>query len=137
MMTSVSPLARAPATEPTAPRTGVIRGRVTSTDGRAVPRAEVRLASQRDIFQQTVVTAEDDGRFEFQEIVAGSYRVAAGKVGYSAPGEPIAFGPPPPIAGRSLDLAEGQTLERVDITLARWSTLAGRVFDELGDPLRA
>src|SRR4029077_9097814 len=33
-------------------------------------------------------------------------------------------------------LADGQTLERVDITLARWSTLAGHVFDELGDPLQ-
>ena len=123
-----------------------MRGRVVATDGRAVAHAQVRLMLQRapgltsggpvlprDLFQPTVVTADDDGRFEFEELAAGSYRIAAGKAGYSAPGEPVTFGPPPPTAGLPVDLADGQTRERADITLARWATLAGRVFDEFGD----
>jgi hypothetical protein len=136
-MMSFSPVpGRAPAQDPTGRQTSVIRGRVVSTDGRAVPHAQVRLASQREIFEQNVVTADDDGRFEIQDLAAGSYRIAASKVGYSAPGEPVVLGPPPIFGGKPFDLADGQTLERVDITLARWSTLAGAVFDELGDPLQ-
>jgi hypothetical protein len=39
-------------------------------------------------------------------------------------------------SGVVVDLADGQTRERVDITLARWGAMTGHVFDELGDPLQ-
>src|SRR5438034_3518581 len=148
-MTFISPLARPPEQDSAVRSTGIVRGRVVATDGRAVAHAQVRLMLQRapgltsggpvlprDLFQPTVVTADDDGRFEFEELAAGSYRIAAGKAGYSAPGEPVTFGPPPPTAGLAVDLADSQTRERADVTLARWATLAGRVFDEFGDPLQ-
>jgi protocatechuate 3,4-dioxygenase beta subunit len=127
--------------------TGVIRGRVVSTDGRPVPRAQVRLIAMpspnaatiptaaRPLATNTVVTADDDGRFEFQEVAAGSFRLAANKTGYSMPGLST-FGPPSSIAVPPFDLKEGETFERADVTLARWGSIEGHVFDELGEPLQ-
>jgi hypothetical protein len=124
---------------------GIVRGRVVATDGRAIPRAEVRLTPMPSggltpgatrpvmVSQPALVTADDNGRFEFTEVAAGSFRLAAAKMGYSLPGEPVSFASPLMTSGLAIDLAEGQTRERADITLARWGALAGRVVDELGD----
>jgi protocatechuate 3,4-dioxygenase beta subunit len=144
MMTS---LGLTPAPASAARPTGIVRGRVVTTDGRAVPRAQVRLlpmpptrppggaAPPRPV-QPSLATADDDGRFEFRELAAGSLRLAAVKTGYSTPGEAMSFGLPPLMSGLSVDLADGEIRERADLTLARWGTLAGRVFDELGDPVQ-
>ena len=40
------------------------------------------------------------------------------------------------MSGLAVDLADGETRERADMTLARWGTLTGRVLDELGDPVQ-
>ena len=147
-MVMMVPLGFTPAPNPAARPTGVIRGRIVTTDGRAVPRAQVRLmpapaparapgsAAPPRPFQPTVVPADDDGRFEFVELAAGSFRIAAVKAGYSLPGEPMSLGPPPFMSGLAVDLADGETRERADVTLARWGTLTGRVFDELGESLQ-
>jgi hypothetical protein len=70
------------------------------------------------------------------ELPAGSFRIGATKVGYSAADDfrPLAIAGLD--SGVAVDLAEGQTRERVDITLARWGSMTGHVFDELGDPLQ-
>lgn len=111
---------------PPAATSGVVRGRVTTTDGRALSRAQVRLlaggALPRAVYTGT------DGRFEFRELPARAFRVMASKVGYSAA---LSGGP----SNDSFDLAEGETREGLDLTLSRWGAIAGRVFDELGDPL--
>ena len=142
------PAARSDAPTAPAPK-GVIRGRVVRTDGRPIPRAQVRLLSMpspgaatgpgspRPLPANTVVTSDDDGRFEFTEIAAGLFRMLANKTGYSMrggsppPGSSASSAPPPPI-----ELADGETIERADITLTRWDSLEGHVFDELGDPLQ-
>ena len=147
-MTMVSPLAPRPAAAPPVLNTGVIRGRVVTTDLRAIPHAQVRLISSRPPalpsaitvvareFVQLSAVADDDGRFEFGELSAGSFRVGAAKVGYSPPGDVSVFGVPGLNSAVAVDLADGQTRERVDITLARWGAMTGHVFDELGDPLQ-
>jgi len=148
MMMMTMPLGFATPPVPSARPTAVVRGRVVTTDARAVPRADVRLmptapaptapgapAAARPV-QPLIVTADDDGRFEFVDLAAGSYRIAAMKMGYSPPGESIVFGPPAPMSGLAIDLTDGQTRERADITLARWGSLTGRVVDELGDPMQ-
>jgi uncharacterized GH25 family protein len=141
--TFIGPLDDPDATAPL--HTGVIRGRVVSTDGRGLSHAQVRAlprfpastppgTGQAQAFQPTVVTTDTEGRFELLALAAGTFRVSAGKVGYSAPDAsfPLGFSGP----GILIDLAEGETKERVDITLARWGAVLGHVFDELGDPLQ-
>jgi len=124
---------------------GAIRGRVVSTDGRGLSRAQVRALprfpastppgrGQAQVLQPIVVTADAEGRFELPNLAAGAFRVSAGKVGYSAPDAPFPLGFSG--AGILIELAEGETKERVDITLARWGAVLGHVFDELGDPLQ-
>jgi len=127
--------------------TGVVRGRVVSTDGRPVPRAQVRLiampspnapavpAIARVLATNNVVTGDDDGRFEFQEVAAGSFRLVASKTGFSMPGQ-SPYGPPSTTAVPLFDLKDGETFERADVTLARWGSIEGHVFDELGEPLQ-
>ena len=126
---------------------GVIRGRVVSTDGRPVPHAQVRALSPGSaaatngarpglFFEQAVVTADDDGLFELPDLTAGSFQLTASKTGYSMPGAASPFGPPLAGLGPTVDLSRGEIRERVDVTLARWGAMNGRVFDELGDPMQ-
>jgi hypothetical protein len=132
----VGPLVRPRAPDPTVRATSVVRGRVVSTDGRALPHAQVRLYLQNDLFQSRTERADNDGRFEFPDLPAGKHRIVAAKPGYSEPGEGAFDGPPLLTAGQPVDVAEAETRERVDVTLARRGTLEGRVLDELGDPLQ-
>jgi len=125
-------------------KTGTIRGRVVSTDGRPLPHAQVRMlprsipaaAGAPTRFGPIIVTADDDGRFELSDLAAGSFQIAASKTGYSMPDALTSIAPPLFGVGPSVDLAEGETRERVDVTLARWGAMTGRVLDELGDPLQ-
>ena len=131
---------------PVPKRTGVIRGRVVSTDGRPLTRAEVLINSRAIITPPnltgtvtpfvTTATTDDDGRFEALELPAGSFRIAASKTGYTMRMDALGFGGPPSGTGTTIDLTDGETRERVDVTLARWGAIAGHVFDELGAPLQ-
>jgi hypothetical protein len=114
---------------------GIVRGRVVSTDGRGLAHAQVRLIGNKFGVLRTT-TADGDGGFEFTDVPAGKFAVVASKTGYSPVGPDDS-----PLglmlnSGRTFDLAEGETREKVDLSLARWGTLAGRVFDELGDPIQ-
>jgi Carboxypeptidase regulatory-like domain len=127
------PLSRPIAHDLEKPSSGVIRGRVLTTAGRALPYAQVRLVSQKDPRQGSLVRANDLGRFEFSELPAGTYRLIASKVGYA----PLAaISPTLRSAPVSIALASDERREGVEVTLARWGTLTGRVFDELGDPVQ-
>jgi protocatechuate 3,4-dioxygenase beta subunit len=125
------------AAPPPVPRTGVIRGRVVSTDGRAVPYALLRLTAPFDLAQSRVGRAGVDGRFEFSDLGEGKYGLVAAKVGHSpaAPSDPSRAADIAPTLERIVDLAAGATREGIDVTLARWGTIAGRVADENGDPM--
>jgi len=123
---SVGPLVRAIEASPAGATTAVVRGRVVSTDGRSVPHAQLRLAVQGDLRQSLTALADADGRFEFTALPAGVFRLLASKVGY----ESTIDNPP------KIELREGETRERVDVTLTPWGSLAGRVFDENDEPLQ-
>ena len=114
--------------------TGVIRGRILSTDGRALAHAQVRLM-QASAGVRASTSADEEGRFEFTDLPPGKFGVVASKMGYSPIGQDDS-----PLAallnsGPTFDLAEGETREKVDVRLRRWGTLEGRVFDELGEPI--
>jgi carboxypeptidase family protein len=105
---------------------GIVRGRVTSADGRAVAHARVRLLGRTDIMQTQVLLADDGGRFEFGGVAKGSYNVGALKDGYTTTGA----------STLQFDLSDGETRERIDLTLSRLGTVSGTIVDELGDPLQ-
>ena len=115
---------------------GLIRGRVVTTEGRTLPGTELLLipVTRRGSFGST--RSDDDGRFEFREVGAGSFRIVAQKVGFSMPGNAMTPGLPSPASGVAIDMADGETKERVDVTLARWGSIEGHLLDELGDPLQ-
>ena len=73
-----------PSTEqfPAPPSTGAVRGRVVSTDGRPMSNADVFMfTSTRD--DSKTATADDDGRFEFEEVAAGTFLISVSKPGYA------------------------------------------------------
>lgn len=128
--------------------TGIIRGRVVSTDGRGIPRADVRTSVSAPVAPPTgtsttttirprpvTVTADNDGRFALEGLPPGTFRITAQKLGYSMPGED-AFRALPITAGTSVELRDAEVRERVDITLSPWGSINGRIVDELGEPLQ-
>jgi protocatechuate 3,4-dioxygenase beta subunit len=146
MVFQPTPLVNPP--EAVAEWTGIIRGRVVSNDGRPVARAQVQAVAGPPVsppnvtgavsalrFFPVIVTADVDGRFTFESMPAGSFRLTARKAGYSMAGED-ALGIVPLNAAVAVELRDGDVRERTDITLRRWGSLSGRIVDELGEPLQ-
>jgi hypothetical protein len=110
--------------EPTG--TAVVRGRVVANDGRVVPHADVELRPRGNLMGTKQTRADGDGRFEFAGIAAGVVFAMASKSGYSMLAE----------SEQRIELGDGDVHERVDLKLARWGSLSGRLVDEYGDPLQ-
>ena len=99
--------------------------------GKPLRRALVRASSQ-ETPQGRSVSTDADGRWQLKSLPAGSYRVSVSKGGYVD----IAYGQLRPFeAGKVLELADGQTMEKLDVTLPRAGVITGRVLDEFGEPL--
>lgn len=68
----------------------------------------------------------------FRDLPAGRYTVWAGKGGYVE----VQFGQRRPFeAGRPIQLADGEVLEKLEVVLPRGSVITGRVVDEFGEPV--
>jgi hypothetical protein len=109
---------------------GRIRGRVVRADTREpLPRVQVTLTGE-GVRRQ--VTTSGEGRYEFTELPAGRFTVSAAKGGYLT----LEYGQRRPFEpGRPIELAEAQTLDRVDFALPRGAVIAGRVTDRRGQPI--
>ena len=81
------------------------------------------------------------GRYAFERLPAGTYVLSSNPPEYKVTYLPQAYGatrpsdPMRPPPRRPLPLAEGQTLENLDLPLWRSLAITGHVTDELGDPL--
>ena len=115
--------------------TAVIRGRVSTVDGRALPHAHVQLVPEIDLLQSAVTTADAGGAFEFRDLLPGRFRVVASKPGY-APLDPAGADAASPASTRAVELAAQETRERLDLTLARWAAVSGTIVNEAGAPVR-
>lgn len=124
------------------PATATIRGHVFAADtGRPLRKAQVRLI-QIDAASQTgpvvagrenrLATTDADGKYEFADLPAGRFNLTASKASYvvASWGQTQPNTPPKPI-----DLANGQTIERVDFSLPSGGVVTGRIVDEYGEPL--
>jgi protocatechuate 3,4-dioxygenase beta subunit len=112
--------------------TARIRGRVVAADnGTPLRRAQVRI-SAAELRVNRSATTDADGRYEFSELPAGRYNVNVSRSGYVS----LSFGQQRPFEqGRPLDLGSAQEADKVDFALPRGGVIAGRVTDELGEPL--
>lgn len=112
--------------------TAVLRGRVVTADtGAAIRRAQVRAVSPTTS-DTRLVTSDAQGNFEFRDLPSGRWELTASKAGFVT----MRFGQRRPFeAGRPIEIADGQTIERVSLMLPRGAAITGRVFDEFGDPV--
>jgi hypothetical protein len=112
--------------------TAVIKGQVTAGGtGTPVRRAQVRAASMEGR-GGGVTNTDNNGLFEIKDLPAGRFMVTATKGGFAQgsfgarrPGDP-----PTPI-----DLADGQTADKVNFVLARGAVIAGVIVDDGGEPV--
>jgi protocatechuate 3,4-dioxygenase beta subunit len=109
-----------------------ITGRVLSAEsGTPIRRAQISLTS-RDARVNRNVATDAEGRYELATLPTGRYRLSVSKAGYV----PLEYGQARPFeAGKPLDLADGQLLEKIDFSLPRGSVITGRITDEFGDPI--
>jgi hypothetical protein len=116
------------------PPTARISGRVVAADtGKPIRWATVRLVSSqgRQLYKSTDV----QGRFLFDALAAGSYRLDARADRYV----PMDFGGRPytglsAVAQKPITIREGEQFDRADLKLPRGGAIEGRLLDEFGDP---
>jgi protocatechuate 3,4-dioxygenase beta subunit len=125
--------ARAQAGRPDPPRgTAIMRGQVVAADsGAPIRRAQVRVFSP-EARDGRIATTDAQGRFEIKELVGGRYTITASKGGFVS----LQYGQRRPSeSGTPIELADGQTLDKLSIALPRGSVLGGRITDEFGEPV--
>jgi len=126
--TSQTP-ARDPVSKPGGSR---IRGRITAAeDGKPIRKATVRITAIEGRAPDSVIT-DNDGRFEFTNVGAGSYTVTASSPGYVT----WSYGQIQTLPrGKPIELGANTAIERINFTLARGGVIIGAVTDEFGDYL--
>jgi hypothetical protein len=112
--------------------TARIRGRVIAADtGTPLRRAQVRITAAELRVNRNVNT-DADGLYEFTELPAGRYNIFVTRSGFVS----LQFGQRRPFeSGRPLDVGNAQIVEKIDFALPRGGVIAGRVTDEVGEPL--
>ena len=112
--------------------TAVIKGQVLAGgSGTPVRRAQVRAMSMEG--RGGGVTSTDaQGNYVIKDLVGGRYTISVTKGGFSMayfgqkrPGEP----------GTPLELADGQTAEKVNFVLSRGGVISGTIVDDGGEPV--
>jgi protocatechuate 3,4-dioxygenase beta subunit len=71
--------------------------------------------------------SDRDGRYQFDALPAGRYRIAAQKAGFAPPMDPSTM--------QMLEVAAGQVIDGVTVSLRKGGVITGRVLDPLGQPL--
>ena len=120
---------RDPSARPTPQKgTGVISGRVVALDsGLPLRRARVMLFAGG---QGRAAMTDADGAFTFSQVPAGRCDVHASKPRYLD----TPYGARRPAgSGKPLELAEGQKVEGLLLTLAPAGVITGRIFDDAGE----
>src|SRR3989442_4716996 len=116
------------------PRTTIEGIVVRLGTGEAIPKALVTLINTTQSGTPVAPVFTDSlGRFVFQNIEPGSYRISAARNGYVRQeyGQRVPLGRP----GSVLNVAVGQVLKDVAIRLTPTGTISGRITDNTGEPL--
>ena len=113
------------------PATGRISGRVMAADGSGpLFTAKVRLAGPEPGGYGRALATDEQGGYEFTELPAGRYTLTAERRGYLT----LRYGQrPAERAAQSVEIADGQSRERVDFALPKGGVITVRVTDEFGN----
>jgi hypothetical protein len=109
-----------------------IKGQVTAGGtGAPVRRAQVRAMSM-EARGGGVTNTDGNGSFEIRDLPAGRYTVTVMKGGFAQ----AQFGQRRPgDMGTPIELADGQTAEKVNFVLTRGGVISGTVVDDGGEPM--
>jgi carboxypeptidase family protein len=122
-----------PARDPQAQKTGTaqLSGRVISLEsGRPLRRATVRAVGP-ELREGRSATTDRDGRWTLKGLPAGKYVVSVTKGGYVT----LSYGQRRPFdRGQQVDVATGQTIDKLDVSLPKGGVIVGRIQDEFGEP---
>jgi protocatechuate 3,4-dioxygenase beta subunit len=111
--------------------TAVLKGHVTTADGRALRRAQISVRGAAVQNGRTASTGLE-GEYEIRELPAGRYTITASRSGFL----PSQYGQRRSgDQGKPVELAEGATIDSIDFTLERAGVISGRVTDETGEPV--
>lgn len=113
--------------------TASLKGTVVEADtGKPLRRAKVSVSSTDVGGLRKDASTGLDGKYEFKELPAGSYKLSVTRSGYL----PLDYGQRRPgELGRPIDVADGQALEKLDFALPRMGVISGLITDERGDPI--
>jgi hypothetical protein len=114
------------------PGTAKIHGHVTAADsGQPLRKAQVRAVSP-ELRENRVTSTDAEGKFELKDLPAGRYSVSVSKGSFVS----LSYGQSRPFeAGKPLQIADGQVVEKVDFALPRGAIITGKVVDEFGEPI--
>lgn len=121
-----------PAQQPGASIEGVV---VKLGSGEPIANADVRLSFQDAPRPERPATAKSDsnGRFFFENVAPGTYRMFASVDGGFVPTE---YGQRTPTGeGTAVAIAAGQKISGVQLAMTPTGAIAGRIYDKNGEPL--
>ena len=118
----------APPSRPTG--TAHIAGTIVASDTSTPVRGATVSLSSSGTNERTAYT-DDLGRFEVAHLPAGAFSLSVAKVGFVTTffGQTVTRQ-----RGQPIDLASGASFDRADVRMPRGGVIAGRVFDEFGEP---
>lgn len=113
-------------------RPGISGTIVRQDTGEPLGRATVTLTSEQDSRPLQSVASGPDGKYSFDDVPAGRYRIAATRNGYvrAEYGDREGNG-----CGAAVTLAQGQRLENVRVGMMAAGAIAGRLLDQDGEPV--
>ena len=132
MTMPVPPVPAVPArSASTRTNTASVAGRIVRADGTPVRRSHVELASAHNLFSPYVTIADDEGRYEFRGLAAGTYQLMATDLNFVVG----FFGQREGKFAETIDVAAGAAIEHLDLVMPRSGSVGGRIVDEYGDPV--
>jgi hypothetical protein len=113
--------------------TASIAGLVLAADG-GKPIARATVVVGGGLQAGFTIVTDEEGRFAFDRLPPGQFTLTASKPSYL----PMSYGQAEPGRGSGLpiDLKEGERRQGIQWALSRAATIAGRVLDERGQPMR-
>ncbi|MBO0862825.1 MAG: carboxypeptidase regulatory-like domain-containing protein, partial [Chloracidobacterium sp.] len=110
--------------------TATVSGRVTLKGEPARAVMVVLQTQNQNASNAPRARTDESGRFNFTGVHAGTYSVSAAAPGYVSPDD-TNFG----MRGKTLNLADGEKVENIDLEIKRGGVIAGKITDSQGRPV--